>query len=120
LNGCSLHVVPWGDGKLQIIVDPVSGEDGLLEHGIGGQGWRGLGCCCWFGNSPSLYRLGAGLRVGWFCCRLCCAGRWGLGWGETKVVAGVVDDVSVVALAAMARDEAGIVAGAIEELWAGG
>jgi len=36
------------------------------------------------------------------------------------VVAGVVDDVLVEALAAVARDEAWAVMGALEELWAGG
>jgi len=36
------------------------------------------------------------------------------------VVAGVEDDVSVAALAVEARDVAGVVAEALEELWAGG
>jgi len=40
--------------------------------------------------------------------------------GEAEVVAGLVDDVPVATLAAVARDEAGVVAGALEEIWAGG
>jgi len=44
----------------------------------------------------------------------------GPGLGEAEVVTGVMDDVLVVALAAVARDEAVVVAGALEELWAGG
>jgi len=43
---------------------------------------------------------------GWLSSRLGCVVRWDLGWGETKVVTEVMDDVLV------ARDEAVAVMGA--------
>jgi len=40
--------------------------------------------------------------------------------GEAEVIIGVMDDVLVVALAAVAREEAGAVVVTVSELWMGG
>jgi len=68
-----------------------------------------LGFCHWLGNSYILRGLGTGLRGGSLTAGLAVleGGAWA--GEEAEVVARVVDDVPVVALVAVARDEAGVV-----------